>query len=109
MQALKRQIELSVAKRGESKDEVKLVPWHRVARGINHGPVPAPNPTPSQEGSIDGTVEELKLDKPATRESVESLKASLAKGELVVELAFGDEAVRVRVPEPKVTKDKKTK
>ena len=43
------------------------------------------------------------------REQLESLRASLGKGELVVELAFGDEAVRVKVPEPKEAKDTKSK
>lgn len=88
------------------KDDVKLVPWSKASTTDRHGAAGAP--VAAEEG-IAGTVEALPLDKPAKREQLESLRASLAKGELTVELAFGEEAVRVKVPEPKVAKDGKGK
>jgi len=83
------------------KDDVKLVPWSKADSADRHGA--AAGAAAADEG-IAGAVEAMTLDKPATREQLEQLKASLAKGELVVELAFGDEAVRVKVPEPKEQK-----
>jgi large subunit ribosomal protein L25 len=68
----------------------------------------APAATEADAGTT-GAVEALTLDKPTSRAHVELLKASLSKGELVVELAFGDEAVRVKAPEPKDGKDAKGK
>lgn len=88
------------------KDDVKLVPWSTADTKDRHGA--AAGATAAAEGNK-GTVEALTLDKPAKREQLEHLKASLAKGELMVELAFGDEAVRVKVPEPKEAKDGKGK
>jgi hypothetical protein len=88
------------------KDDVKLVPWSTADTKDRHGAAAAP--AAAVEGHK-GTVEALTLDKPAKREQLEHLKASLAKGELMVELAFGDEAVRVKVPEPKEAKDGKGK
>ena len=87
------------------KDEAKLVPWSRVDTTNRPG---AGGGSAADDG-IRGTVEALTLDKPSKREQLESLRASLGKGELVVELAFGDEAVRVKVPEPKEAKDTKSK
>jgi hypothetical protein len=74
-------------------------PLRRAAGGV----------TTEADAGTTGAVEALTLDKPTSRAHVELLKASLSKGELVVELAFGDEAVRVKAPEPKDGKDAKGK
>lgn len=89
------------------KDEATLTPWSKpAAMGRPGGGAPAA--APADTGTT-GAVEALTLDKPAAREQLELLKASLSKGELVVELAFGDEAVRIKAPEPKDGKDAKGK
>ena len=87
------------------KDEATLTPWSKPAAMGRPG---APAAAPADTGTT-GAVEALTLDKPAAREQLELLKASLSKGELVVELAFGDEAVRIKAPEPKDGKDAKGK
>ncbi|MFN9756369.1 MAG: hypothetical protein ACK58X_08145 [Planctomycetota bacterium] len=89
------------------KDDAQLTPWSKPAAMGRPG-AGAPAATEADAGTT-GAVEALTLDKPATRAHVELLKASLSKGELVVELAFGDEAVRVKAPEPKDGKDAKGK
>ncbi len=77
------------------KEEARLVPWILANTSTRD--------TPSIDDSrvTKGTVDALEAKPPAERETVEHLAASLAKGELVVDLAFGQEALRVRVPEPK--------
>lgn len=77
------------------KEEARLVPWLQANTSTRD------TPSIDETRVTKGTVDALEAKPPAERETLEHLAASLTKGELVVDLAFGQEALRVRVPEPK--------
>lgn len=78
------------------KAAVKLVPW-MVAPPDHHAEVKGPD----ESLTVTGTVEplEIKLDKP--KEVFEVTAAKVEKGEIVLEAVFGQQGVRLRLPEPK--------
>jgi hypothetical protein len=74
------------------KDEAKLVPWILNASALAGG---------DADSSTVGKVESGEAKAPAPREVLEHVSAAMTKGELLVEVAFGQELLRVSVPEPK--------
>ena len=85
------------------KDEVRLVPWSQASTGGGGGGGAGAAPPAGSEGTT-GTVEPLEIKVPTAHEVVEHLSAKAAKGEIVVEIAFGKEGLRLTVPEPKAQK-----
>ena len=80
------------------KDDAKLVPWMtKPTQNNGFGEVAPPDEKLTTTGKVE-TIESKATTELATAEPV---TATLAKGELVLELGFAKEAIRVTVPEPK--------
>jgi len=78
------------------KTSVKLVPW-MAPPADHHAEVQGPD----DATTVNGTVEpiEVKLDKP--KDVFEVTAAKVEKGEIVLDAVFGQQGVRLRLPEPK--------
>lgn len=80
------------------KDDAKLVPWMtKPTQNNGFGEVAPPDEKLTTTGKVE-SIESKVANELATAEPV---TASLTKGELVLELGFAKEAIRVTVPEPK--------
>jgi hypothetical protein len=81
-------------------DEARLVPW------IASTPSTRDAPSLDESRVTKGTVEAADVKPVAALDVVEATAASVSKGELLVQLAWKDQSLRVRVPEPKARSGK---
>jgi hypothetical protein len=80
------------------KDTVKLVPWMAApTEQFGFGEIVGPDDGATTTGKVAPL--EVKVDKP--RATVEPIGAKAEKGELVLDLGYAEQAVRLTLPEPK--------
>lgn len=80
------------------KDDAKLVPWMtKPTQNNGFGDIVAPD----EKLTTTGKVESVEIKVPNELATAEPATATLVKGELVLEIGFAKEAIRITVPEPK--------
>jgi hypothetical protein len=78
------------------KNSVKLVPW-MLPPADRRAEVKGPD----EASTVSGTVEPLEMKVEKAKEVFEVTAAKAEKGEIVIDAVFGQQGVRLRLPEPK--------